>query len=180
MGQIVLVILVLCILIYYPQTILITGLLLAGFWLYAKYEVIERGSRPAGGSSSEPDFVDPEEKADKDVEAKMKKGFRDDPKWQATSKKINDQGSIMREISDLEMKIDELEEEREKKSGPEVDFDLTEARKLLKLLENQAGITQRRQERTKETKKPPVTTQSTPRDMTDQEIDAALRELNDP
>lgn len=179
MGLFVFVIFVLCIFIYYPQIIIVTGLLLAGFWLYSKYEVVERDSKPAGEKNNEPDSIDPAAIAEKELEAKMKPGFRDDPEWKAVSKKVNDNSTVMIEISDLEMKIDELEEEREKKPGPEVDFDLAESRKLLKLLENQAGITQRRRERAKEEKIVPETPQSTPREMTDQEIDAALQQLTD-
>jgi hypothetical protein len=179
MGQIVFSIFILCILIYYPQAIIVAGLLLAGSWLYNKYEVVERDSKLAGEKDNEPDFIDPMAKAEKELESKMKKGFRDDPEWKAASKKINDNANIMRSISDLEMKIDELEEERKKKPGPEVDFDLAAAQKQLKTMENQAGITQRRRERTKKKEDPPPKAQAAPIDMTEQEIDAALQELND-
>ncbi len=179
MGQILFGILILCILIYYPEVILLAGLILAGFYFHSKYELTERDKTVADEVDDGPTI---QERMEKEVEANMKQGFRDDPEWKKLSKKVNDQGSIMREISDLEMQIEDLEEERQKKPGPEVDFDLTAAQKQLKTLENRAGITQKRAERAKEEKPAPQSVgipQTPPKDMTDQEIDRALQELND-
>ena len=179
MGQIIFGITLLLMLIYYPEVFLLAGLVLAGFYLYNKYDLVEKDKIDTDEVEDEPTM---EEKAEKEVESKMKPGFRDDPEWKAASEKLNDRAAIMREISDLEMTIEDLEEALEKNPKCGADFDLAEARQRLKTLENQAGITQRRVERAKEEKPTPKLTeipQDPPRDMTDQEIDAALQQLND-
>lgn len=176
MGNILFYILVLFILAYYPEVFLLAGLILGGVWLISKYELVEKDKADADEVDDEPT---PQERAEKEVEAKMKPGFRNDPEWKAASKKINDRAVIMREISDLEIEIDRLEEELKEECDPFTANLLKEAKDRLKTLENRAGITQRRAERTKEEKIVLETPQATPIDMTDQEIDAALQELND-
>ena len=183
MGQILFGIIVLCILIYYPEVFLLAGLILAGFYLHNKYNLVERDKTNADEVEEEPTI---QERMEKEVESKMKPGFRDDPEWKAASKKFNDNANIMRIISDLEMEIEDLEEELERECDPNTANWIDRKKKELKTLENQAGITQKREERAKEEKKPPKKSlhpegspQITPRDMTDQEVDAALQQLND-
>ncbi len=179
MGQILFGILILYIFIYYPEVILLAGLILAGFYFHNKYELTERNKTVADEVDDGPTI---QERMEKEVEASMKQGFRDDPKWKKLSKKVNDQGSIMREISDLEIEIEDLEEAGEESSVPYIANIIDRKKKELKTLENRAGITQKRAERAKEEKPTPQSVgipQTPPRDMTDQEIDRALQELND-
>ena len=183
MGQILFGITLLLMLIYYPEVFLLAGLILAGFYFYGKYDLVERDKTDTDEVEEEPTM---QERMEKEVESKMKPGFRDDPEWKAASKKLNDQSTLMRIIADLEMDIEDLEIELEKDCDPITANMLARAKKELKTLENQAGITQKREERTKEEKKPPKKSlhpeespQTTPRDLTDQEIDAALQQLND-
>ncbi len=183
MGQILFGIIVLCILIYYPEVFLLAGLILAGFYLHNKYNLVERDKTNADEVEEEPTI---QERMEKEVESKMKPGFRDDPEWKAASKKLNNSSVLMREIADLEMEIEDIEEQLKEDCDPFTANLLEEAKNRLKTLENQAGITQKREERTKEEKKPPKKSlhpegspQITPRDMTDQEVDAALQQLND-
>ena len=152
MGQIVFGILILCIFIYYPEVFLLAGLILAGFYFYSKYELTERDKTVADEVDDGPTI---QERMEKEVEANMKQGFRDDPEWQKLSKKVKEEGSIMREISDLEMEIDRLEEELKKECDPFTANLLKEAKERLKTLENRAGITQKRAERAKEEKPAP-------------------------
>lgn len=176
MGHILFGIFILCILMYYPEVFLLAGLILGGFYLHSKYDLVERDSKVADEADDEPTR---EEKAEKEAESKTIPGFRDDPEWKAASKKVTDRGAWMREISDLEMIIEDLEKEMTEDPNPGATIDLAEARKRLKTLENRAGLTQRRQERAKEEKIVPEIPQATPKDMTEQEIDAALQQLND-
>ncbi len=54
MGLFIFCIFILYVVYLYPQVILVTGLLLAGFWLYGKYDLIERGEE----SDEDDDIVD--------------------------------------------------------------------------------------------------------------------------
>ncbi|KKL17206.1 hypothetical protein LCGC14_2487860 [marine sediment metagenome] len=176
MGQILFGIIVLCILIYYPEVFLLAGLILAGFYFHSKYKLVEKVKTDGNKVEEEPTQ---QERAEKELESKLKQGYQDDPKWQENRDKVKAHTAVMREISDLEIKIEELNEALEKNPRCGADFDLAESKKRLKMLENQAGITHRRRERAKEEIKPVETPQNPPIDMTDQEIDAALQELND-
>ena len=179
MGQILFGITLLLMLIYYPEVFLLAGLILAGFYFYGKYDLVERDKTDTDEVEDEPTM---EEKAEKEAESKMKPGFRDDPEWKAASEKLKDQSTIMRIIADLEMEIEDIEEQLKEDCDPFTADLLEKAKDRLKTLENQAGITQKRAERAKEEKPTPKLIeipQDPPRDMTDQEIDAALQQLND-
>ncbi|KKN32264.1 hypothetical protein LCGC14_0815440 [marine sediment metagenome] len=179
MRQVLFGILILYIFIYYPEVILLAGLILAGFYFHNKYELTERNKTVADEVDDGPTI---QERMEKEVEANMKQGFRDDPEWKKLSKKVNDRAIIMREISDLEMQIEDLEKELAETCDSFTANVLERAKERLKTLENRAGITQKRAERAKEEKPDSQSVgipQTPPRDMTDQEIDRALQELND-
>lgn len=94
-------------LIYHPGWILLAGLIVGGFYILREYELKQRGERD---NEPEPDlsweYVDPEEKADREVEKMLRPGFRDDPEWQKFAKNFRDHMNRARAIEDEAMRVE--------------------------------------------------------------------------
>lgn len=77
-------------LIYHPGWVLLAGLVAVGFYIFRGYELKQREERD---KEPEVDFapgLTREAKAEQEVEKRMKPGYRQNPEWQALSKKVKD------------------------------------------------------------------------------------------
>ena len=178
MGSILFVIIILCILIYYPEVVLLAGLIIGGICFAQNYKVVKKDAENTNKDEDDLEDWSPQKAAEKEVKERLKTGYQDDPEWKEKSKKISDHQEQMQKIADLEMEIDELKEQLEQDSDPITAKIIEERKKLLKTLEKRAGI----HRTSKEIPKPSQKVQDNidhSRELTDQEIYEAMQELND-
>lgn len=146
MGLFIFCIFILYIIYLYPQVILVAGLLLAGFWLYGKYDITERSKE----SDKDDDVVDDmddwsaKKSAEEDLDKKLDHDVMKSEDFKAEGRRI---ASILekRQVkADLEMEKDR-DQKIIRKTTP---------------------------------KKPPIVPHTEPQTTTDEEIFAAMDELN--
>lgn len=114
MLKFILVVIGLTIIISKPFLILVGGAVFLT-WLYMRKSnpfALPRHLTTPGGKTKEPEpdlsweYVDPEEKADREVEKMLRPGFRDDPEWQKFAKNFRDHMNRARAIEDEAMRVE--------------------------------------------------------------------------